>query len=87
MSKRIKPWQDVKTFGDVKAYAEGRGAHVEKHTGKLWDKIEAPGGSIFISKNDSQEVDPQTKGNLKRWMRLVGLMIIVGFLLKTLIGF
>ena len=83
MSRRIKPWQDVRTAGDVKNYARGRGAQVENKGD--WDVIKAPGGTIHITPNNRQKLDKQTLGNLKRWLKLVGLALLC--LLCSVIAF
>lgn len=82
MGKRIKPWKDVRTAGDVKNYAEGRGARIHRAgSGEEWDEIRTPKGRMSITSNDRQEFDKDTLGNTKRWLKLMGLMVLVAVMI------
>ena len=51
--------------------AKGRGASVEPAGNFM--KIKTPAGSMKIAPGD-EILDKQTRGNIKRWFKLLGLM-------------
>lgn len=62
------------TGNDFIQLAKERGALVEKS--KKFTKIKTPKGSVHIAPGDTN-LDPQTRLNLRRWFRLLGLMLFI----------
>lgn len=78
MSKKNKGQHPFNTGDDFLNLARARGAVVEK-AGRFW-KVKTPAGTAHIA-GGTEKLDDQTVSNLKRWFRLLGLMILLGVLL------
>lgn len=56
--------------------AEERGANVTQTDKNNFTVVKTPGGSVHIAAGDTK-LDPQTRSNLKRWYKLLGLMLLL----------
>lgn len=66
-----------KTAGDVLDTARVRGAHVGSSKDGEWATISTPQGTMKITPNERQELDKLSLSNIRRWFKLLGLMVLV----------
>lgn len=67
---------DLRTGKDFVNFAEKRGAKVTHNAHGGFTSVETPAGKVFINPS-SHTLDKQTIGNLKRWFRLLGIMVFI----------
>lgn len=76
MSKKNRnPEPNLSTGHKVINYAKGRGADVREDG--IFTSIETPAGKMHV-KDSNQTLDKQTQSNIRRWLRLLGLLVLVG---------
>lgn len=82
MTKKSKK-KEPKTGEEFVGLAREKGAHIS-HGHSHFVSIETPKGKVYINPSHDK-LDKQTISNLKRWFRLLGLMVfIIGiFLLRS----
>lgn len=73
MSKKNKGEHPFNTGDDFLNLAKARGASVEKK-GRFF-RIHTPRGSTYVA-GGKEKLDDQTISNLRKWFRLLGLMLI-----------
>ncbi len=75
LKKKFDNFDSVKTANDAIKFAEERGAKISGvgvHT-----KIKVPGkGAVIINQNEGNLQD-RTRVNLRKWFKLLGLMILL----------
>ena len=74
MSKNKKGNRDIETGKDVVEFAKKRNASVFEHG--RFTGIETPKGKMYVSETN-EKMDKFTKANVKRWLRLLGLMLFI----------
>lgn len=81
MPKKNEP--NLRTGDEVIKFAKGRGAEVTPNAHGRHSAIETPSGKMHILPG-KETLDKQTQGNVKRWLKLLGLlsllMVAVDFL-------
>lgn len=66
--------------------AKERGAKVTPNAHQGFTRIETPQGSMYI--NPSRDtLDRNTRGNIKKWFRFLGLMSVAGIIAKVIFPF
>lgn len=76
MSKSKKNIHPFNTGDDFISLAERRGAIIETKGNSGFIKIKTPKGSVFVAPGDKQ-LDKKTVSNLRKWFRLLGLMLFI----------
>ncbi len=66
--------RDIETGNDVVNFAKKRNADV--YNSGNFTAIETPNGKMFV-KDNNEKMDKHTKSNVKKWLRLLGLMIVL----------
>lgn len=73
MSKKHR-FDPFKSGQNAIEFAKERGASIEEK--KTFTKISTPKGSVYINPG-REDLDKYTQSNLKRWFRLLGLMLFL----------
>ena len=70
----VKGNHGLETGKDVVEFAKRRNASTFHHG--LFTGIETPKGKMYVSETD-EKMDKHTKANVKRWLKLLGLMLFL----------
>lgn len=70
---------DLTTGDGVIKYAKGRGADVTPQSHGNFTAIETPAGKMHI-RPGKEKLDKPTQANVRRWLKLLGLLVILAAL-------